>query len=66
MESLFLLIPIAIFLVFVAASLFIWAVKSEQFEDLERQGMNIFLEKSIKKNNPKKQPNQHDGVKHDD
>lgn len=44
MESLYILIPIAIVLVCVAVGAFIWAVKSEQFEDLERQGMNILLD----------------------
>ncbi|CZF78899.1 Cytochrome oxidase maturation protein cbb3-type [Grimontia celer] len=44
MESLYILIPIAIVLVCVAVGIFIWAVKSEQFEDLERQGMNILLD----------------------
>lgn len=44
MESLYILIPIAIVLVCVAVWVFIWAVKSEQFEDLERQGMNILLD----------------------
>ncbi|OEE62174.1 cytochrome oxidase maturation protein, cbb3-type [Enterovibrio norvegicus FF-162] len=44
MESLYILIPIAIMLVCVAVGVFIWAVKSEQFEDLERQGMNILLD----------------------
>ncbi|WP_028025553.1 cbb3-type cytochrome oxidase assembly protein CcoS [Enterovibrio calviensis] len=44
MESLYILIPIAILLVCVAVGIFIWAVKTEQFEDLERQGMNILLD----------------------
>ncbi len=44
MESLYILIPIAVLLVFLAVSLFIWAVQSEQFDDLERQGMNIILD----------------------
>ncbi len=44
MESLYLLIPIAIVLVCVAGGIFLWAVKSEQFEDLERQGHNILFE----------------------
>ncbi|RXJ74346.1 cbb3-type cytochrome oxidase assembly protein CcoS [Veronia nyctiphanis] len=44
MESIYILIPIAILLVAVAVGIFIWAVKSEQFEDLERQGMNILLD----------------------
>ncbi|EKO3489572.1 cbb3-type cytochrome oxidase assembly protein CcoS [Vibrio fluvialis] len=44
MESLYILIPIAIVLVCVAVAIFLWAVKSEQFEDLERQGHNILFE----------------------
>lgn len=44
MESLYLLIPIAIVLVCVAVAIFLWAVKSEQFEDLERQGSNILFD----------------------
>ncbi|MDD1780727.1 cbb3-type cytochrome oxidase assembly protein CcoS [Enterovibrio sp. ZSDZ35] len=49
MESLYILIPIAILLVCVAVGVFIWAVKSEQFEDLERQGMNILLDDDDKR-----------------
>ncbi|AMG04500.1 cbb3-type cytochrome oxidase assembly protein CcoS [Vibrio mimicus] len=50
MESLYLLIPIAIVLVCVAVGIFLWAVKSEQFEDLERQGHNILFEDDEKQN----------------
>lgn len=44
MESIYILIPIAIVLVCVAVVIFLWAVKSEQFEDLERQGHNILFD----------------------
>ncbi len=44
MESLYLLIPIASLLVVIGILIFIWAVKSEQFEDLERHGMNILFD----------------------
>ncbi|WP_339388061.1 cbb3-type cytochrome oxidase assembly protein CcoS [Vibrio caribbeanicus] len=44
MESLYILIPIAILLVFIAVLVFLWAVKNEQFEDLERQGHNILFD----------------------
>ncbi|WP_038174743.1 MULTISPECIES: cbb3-type cytochrome oxidase assembly protein CcoS [Vibrio] len=44
MESLYILIPIAIVLVCVAVAVFLWAVKSEQFEDLERQGHSILFD----------------------
>lgn len=45
MESLYLLIPIAIIFVCVAVAIFIWAVKNDQFEDLEKHGMSIFFER---------------------
>ncbi|WCE31136.1 cbb3-type cytochrome oxidase assembly protein CcoS [Vibrio sp. SCSIO 43137] len=44
MASLYILIPIAIILVCVAVAIFLWAVKSEQFEDLERQGHSILFD----------------------
>ena len=44
MESLYILIPIAIVLVCIAVGIFLWAVKSEQFEALERQGHNILFD----------------------
>ncbi|KAA8597346.1 cbb3-type cytochrome oxidase assembly protein CcoS [Vibrio atlanticus] len=57
MESLYILIPIAIVLVCIAVGIFLWAVKSEQFEDLERQGHNIlFDEDSHAHNNSDSKP----------
>ncbi|KFA95681.1 MULTISPECIES: cbb3-type cytochrome oxidase assembly protein CcoS [Vibrio] len=47
MESIYILIPIAIVLVCVAVGIFLWAVKSEQFEDLERQGHNILFDEDV-------------------
>jgi len=44
MDSLYVLIPIAMVFVVVAVAIFFWAVRSDQFEDLERQGMNILLD----------------------
>ncbi|KDM91448.1 cbb3-type cytochrome oxidase assembly protein CcoS [Photobacterium galatheae] len=46
MASLYLLIPIAIIFVCIAVAVFIWAVKSEQFEDLERQGYDILFDEN--------------------
>ena len=51
MESLYILIPIAIVLVCIAVAIFLWAVRSDQFEDLERQGHNILLDEDDKPNN---------------
>lgn len=49
MESLYILIPIAIVLVCIAVAIFLWAVKSEQFEDLERQGHSILFDEEAPK-----------------
>tara|TARA_Y100001956_G_scaffold82010_1_gene101346 strand:+ start:3018 stop:3188 length:171 start_codon:yes stop_codon:yes gene_type:complete len=54
MESLYILIPIAIVLVCVAVAVFLWAVKSEQFEDLERQGHNILFDEDDKESHENK------------
>lgn len=44
MESLFLLIPIAAVFVVIAVAIFIWAVKGDQFEDLNREGERILFD----------------------
>ncbi|WP_299018681.1 cbb3-type cytochrome oxidase assembly protein CcoS [uncultured Photobacterium sp.] len=54
MTSLYLLIPIAIIFVCVAVGIFLWAVKNEQFEDLERQGYDILFDEDKPNNSPQK------------
>ena len=44
MESVFLLIPVSVVLVFVIAAIFWWSVKSGQFDDLERPGFKILMD----------------------
>lgn len=44
MESLYLLIPVSIILVFVIAGLFWWSVRSGQFEDLEGPAHRILMD----------------------
>lgn len=44
MNILFFLIPVALIIVVIAVYFFFWAVKSEQFEDLDRQGANILFD----------------------
>lgn len=44
MASLYLLIPIAIMFVCIAVFVFIWAVKTDQFDDLDRQGHSILFD----------------------
>ena len=56
MNILYLLIPIAMIFVTVAVAIFFWAVKSNQFEDLERQGLSIlFDDDEIKKDEQSKE-----------
>ncbi|MCH8500280.1 MAG: cbb3-type cytochrome oxidase assembly protein CcoS [Aliidiomarina sp.] len=57
MEILHLMVPIAIILVVIAIVIFFWAVRSGQFDDLERQGYNILLDDAQKKKKaPQKSP----------
>ena len=44
MSIIYILIPIAIILTAVGIYLFFWAVKTEQFEDLEKQGLSILFD----------------------
>ena len=44
MESVYLLIPLSVFLVFLIAVIFWWSVKSGQFEDLEGPGFRILMD----------------------
>ncbi len=44
MSIIFVLIPIALLFVAVGIGIFFWAVRSEQFEDLDRQGVNILFD----------------------
>ncbi|REL27137.1 cbb3-type cytochrome oxidase assembly protein CcoS [Thalassotalea euphylliae] len=44
MSVIYVLIPIAIILLIVGIYLFFWAVKTEQFNDLEKEGLSILFE----------------------
>ena len=44
MESLYLLIPVAIIVVVVSVSVFFWAVKSGQYDDLDTEGHRILFD----------------------
>lgn len=44
LESLYLLVPLAGVFVAVGIGIFIWAVKKDQFEDLDREGHRILFE----------------------
>ncbi|AUJ70302.1 MULTISPECIES: cbb3-type cytochrome oxidase assembly protein CcoS [Pseudoalteromonas] len=61
MSIIYVLIPIAILFVIIAIGIFFWAVKSEQFSDLNKQGHSILFDddkaqtgdKSVKPSNDK-------------
>lgn len=50
MSIIYVLIPIAVLLVIIAIGVFFWAVKSNQFEDLERQGYSILFDDDLQQN----------------
>lgn len=49
MEILHIAVPAAVLLVIFALIVFWWAVRHGQFDDLERQGMNILLDEEPQK-----------------
>ena len=44
MSTLYLLIPLAALLVIIAVGLFLWSIKSGQFEDMEGPGFRILMD----------------------
>ncbi|WDE07374.1 cbb3-type cytochrome oxidase assembly protein CcoS [Thalassomonas viridans] len=44
MSVIYVLIPIAVLLTALGIYLFFWAVKTEQFDDLEKQGLSILFD----------------------
>ena len=47
MSIIYVLIPIAILLVAIAIAVFFWAVRSNQFDDLERHGSSILFDDDL-------------------
>ncbi len=57
MESLYLLIPIAILIVAAAVAVFFWAVKSGQYDDLDTEGQRILFDDPPAKSQSRTQEN---------
>ncbi|AWL11956.1 hypothetical protein HMF8227_01481 [Saliniradius amylolyticus] len=57
MSIIYVLIPLAILLVAVAVMVFFWAVKSGQFDDLERHGSSILFDEDDTPSQSKRKPN---------
>ena len=47
MDAIYLLIPIALILVAIGIAIFFWAVKSDQFEDLEGPAHSILFDDDV-------------------
>lgn len=63
MSIIYILIPIAILLTALGIYLFFWAVKTEQFDDLEKQGMSILFDdeqENSSESKSSKRPNKHE------
>jgi cbb3-type cytochrome oxidase maturation protein len=63
MSIIYILIPVAILLTALGIYLFFWAVKTEQFDDLEKQGMSILFDD---KANEKEESNNKKNAKSND
>ena len=50
MDIIYLLLPVALIIVFIIIAVFFWAVKSDQFEDLEGPAHRILMDDDIKNN----------------
>ncbi len=50
MSIIYVLIPIAMLFVTIAICIFFWAVKSDQYEDLDREGINILFDEDLEQN----------------
>ncbi len=47
MEIIYFLVPIGVIMLAVAIAMFTWAVKSDQFEDLDREGRRILFDEDM-------------------
>ncbi|MEE2023745.1 cbb3-type cytochrome oxidase assembly protein CcoS [Alkalimonas mucilaginosa] len=59
MSVIYVLIPIAVLFVMIGLAIFFWAVKSKQFDDLDKQGFSILFDdepKAPAKTEPTGQP----------
>ncbi|MFT6925976.1 MAG: cbb3-type cytochrome oxidase maturation protein [Psychromonas sp.] len=57
MSIIYILIPIAMVFVTIAVIVFFWAVKSNQYEDLDREGLNILFDEDLQAPSIQEDPN---------
>ncbi|WP_333608796.1 cbb3-type cytochrome oxidase assembly protein CcoS [Arsukibacterium sp.] len=49
MSIIYVLIPIAVLFVLIGLAIFFWAVRSKQFEDLDKEGFSILFDEPEQK-----------------
>jgi len=54
MEIVFILIPISLIIIGVALWAFVWSVRNDQYEDLEKEAYGILFDENGNKNDEKK------------
>ena len=60
MDIIYLLLPVALIIVIIIIAVFFWAVKSDQFEDLEGPAYRILMDEEKKSDKTKKEPSNSD------
>ncbi|AUM11441.1 cbb3-type cytochrome oxidase assembly protein CcoS [Ketobacter alkanivorans] len=60
MDIIYLLIPLALVLLVVAISAFFWAVRTDQFDDLDREASRILFDEDTPSGKPQPEPKQQD------
>ncbi|WP_113905854.1 cbb3-type cytochrome oxidase assembly protein CcoS [Aliidiomarina celeris] len=63
MEFLHIMVPVAVIIVIALVIILFWAVRTGQFDDLERQGFNILMDEEQKKAKSKAQNKNTEGSK---
>lgn len=53
MDIIYLLLPVALIIVIIIIGVFFWAVKSDQFDDLEGPAHRILMDDDVIKDNKK-------------
>lgn len=61
MESLYLLIPIALIFCVIVIRLLIWAIDSGQYEDLDKEASRILMDEESRKQKPASKEEKHSG-----
>jgi len=57
MDIIYLLLPVALIIVIIIIAIFLWAVKSDQFDDLEGPAHRILMDDDINKADKKDSTN---------